>query len=131
MTKQELELSKKNELKKDSEKTRAEKIFVPEVDICEKSDLLLLQANMPGVTKDNVEISLHENVLKISGRISPDEYQDLNPLYSEYNVGHYERTFDLGEQINQEKIEAKVNDGVLSLVLPKAEKKKPRTIPIK
>lgn len=131
MTGHELMLKRKNELQTQSEKTRPEKIFVPEVDISEKQDILLLQANMPGVTKDSVEINLHDNILKISGRIQPDEYEGLSPIYSEYNIGNYERTFELGDQIQQDKIEAKVENGVLNLILPKAEKSKPRTISIK
>ena len=130
MNRQELLLKEKNELTKDKERTTPEKVFIPEVDIFEKQDLLLIQANMPGTTKNTVEVNLHKNTLTIKGNIKPQEYEGLRPIYSEYNVGNYERTFEIGSQIQQDKIEATVNNGVLSLVLPKTEKAQPRSIQV-
>ena len=130
MTKHELELKKKNELQQSREKTRPDKVFVPEVDIYENQDALILEANMPGVSKESIKVDLKDYTLKIRGEINKSDYEDLNPVYGEYNVGHYERAFDLSNTIDQEKIEASLDNGVLVLTLPKVEKAKPRSIEI-
>ena len=132
MTSKELELRKKAEIEKsqDHEKTFSAKVYVPEVDIYENRDSLVIKADMPGVDKKNVKINLKDNVLTLEGHVDPGEYEGLRPIYSEYNVGHYSRSFNISERIDQESIEASMDNGCLKLTLPKAEKAKPRQINI-
>jgi HSP20 family molecular chaperone IbpA len=68
--------------------------------------------------------------LEVEGRIDFSTYTELDPVYSEYNVGHFTRKFSLSSKIDQTKISAELNDGVLKLILPKAEEAKPRQIRI-
>jgi HSP20 family protein len=85
---------------------------------------------MPGVTKENVEVSVDNDILTIQGRIDYSKYEGLQPVYTEYNVGHYIRSFQLSNKIAQDEINAVLNDGVITLVLPKAEQAKPRRISV-
>jgi HSP20 family protein len=107
------------------------RVFLPTADIYETDDALNVVLEMPGVEKNSVDIRVEDGVLKIDGRLDFSKYQGLQPLYTEYNVGHYSRSFRLPSRIDQTKIAAELNDGVLSLVLPKVEEAKPRTIQVK
>jgi HSP20 family protein len=100
------------------------------VDIFETPQTLMLVADMPGVAGDRVTIDLKENLLTIIGQVSPPPEQQIL-LAQEYAVGDYYREFQVGELIDQDKIEASVKNGVLTLTLPKAEKAKPRRIEVK
>jgi HSP20 family protein len=125
-----LEKTEKRALEQSEETTWAGNTYEPAVDIWESDQELVLLADVPGAGKDDVEIDLHEDVLTIDARVSPDDYEGLRPLYSEYNVGNYYRRFSLGEMIDQEKISAEMEEGVLRVTLPKREKEKPRKITI-
>ncbi len=128
--KKDLEVSKKQEIEKSSgEPTREGVAFVPEVDISESEEGLVLYADMPGVTKDNLDIDIREGVLTVTGTVAP-ERDNLRLVHGEYEIGGFQRRFTLGEKIDQEKIEAKLENGVLRLTLPKAEAHKPRKITI-
>ena len=120
----------KKEFDAEGETTVAGKHYVPYTDIYESSDGLTLIMDMPGVKRDNVEISLDSDRLTIEGRIDHTRYADLTPLYTEYNVGHFTRTFSLSRRIDREGITADIEHGVLTLHLPIAAEAKPRRIQV-
>jgi HSP20 family protein len=128
MISKELQVQQKRELEKKEETTIPARIFLPTTDIYEASEALTVLVEMPGVEKKNVQISVEDGVLNVQGRLDLTKYQGLAPLYTEYNVGHYSRSFRLSSKIDQNKIGAEMKDGVLSLTLPKIEEAKPRTI---
>jgi HSP20 family protein len=129
---QELQVQQKRELeKKKEEATVPARVFVPTADIYETEDALTVVMEMPGVDKGNVDIIVHEGTLKVEGRLDFSKYEGLQPVYTEYNIGNYARSFSLSSKIDQNKIGAEMKDGVLSLVLPKVEESKPRTIQVK
>jgi HSP20 family protein len=121
---------KKTENTAVTEKVRNVKTFVPRVDIYETKDALFLIADMPGVDDKTVDVELEKNVLTIDGRVEDGKVKDYNLVFSEYEVGDYERTFTLSDEIDRDKIKATVKQGVLRLELPKAEKVKPKKIMI-
>jgi HSP20 family protein len=129
-SRQELQVQQKRELKKKEETTIPARVFLPNADIYETNDTLNVVLEMPGVEKNSVEVRVEDGVLKIDGRLDFSKYQDLQPLYTEYNVGHYSRSFRLSSKIDQNKIGAELKDGVLSLVLPKVEEAKLHTIQV-
>jgi HSP20 family protein len=128
---QELQVQKKRELEKKEETTIPARIFVPARDIYEAENELSVILEMPGVEKKNVDIRVEDGVLSVEGRLDLAKYQGLQPLYTEYNIGHYARRFRLSSKIDQNKIAAEMTDGVLSLKLPKVEEAKARTIQIR
>jgi HSP20 family protein len=125
-----LEVQEKKELVSKGEKTKPARYFVPPTDIYETGEALMLVMEVPGVDRKDVEIKLEDDQLVIEARIDRTKYDGMEPLYTEYNVGHFSRAFTLSEQIDQQKIAAGLQDGVLTLTLPKAEKAKPRRIEI-
>jgi HSP20 family protein len=127
---QELQVQKKREQEKREEPTIPARIFLPMADIYETQDALTVILEMPGVEKSNVDVRIEDGVLHVEGKLDLSKYQDLHPLYIEYNVGHYTRNFQLTSKIDQNRIAAALKDGVLSLTLPKVEEAKPRTISV-
>lgn len=128
--KQELQVQKKRELEKKEEATIPARVFLPTADIYETRDALTVILEMPGVEKNNVDVRVEDGVLNVQGRLDLSKYQDLQPLYTEYNVGHYSRSFQLSSKIDQNSIGAELKDGVLTLTLPKVEDAKPRKIEV-
>jgi HSP20 family molecular chaperone IbpA len=127
---QELQVQRKRELENKEEGTIPARLYVPVADIYEADHDLTVILEMPGVDKSNVDIRVEDGVLKVEGRIDPAKYEGLQPLYTEYNIGHYARSFRLSSKIDQSKIAAEMKDGVLTLKLPKVEEAKPRSIQI-
>lgn len=127
-TQQELQVQQKREVEKKQESTIPARVFVPAADIFETEQALTVILEMPGVSKDSVDVNVETDVLTIEGRVDFSNYDGLQPLYTEYNVGNYARSFQLSSKIEQDRISAELKDGVMMLVLPKAEKAKPRKI---
>jgi HSP20 family protein len=130
MSPQELQVQEKREVEKPQESTVPARTFLPTVDIFETEPALTLVLEMPGVDKSHVDVSIENGVLTVQGRLDFSKYEGLQPVYTEYNVGDYRRSFSLSSKIDQNKISAEMKEGVLTLVLPKAEEAKPRRISI-
>jgi len=125
---QELQVQQKREVEKKQESTIPVRQFLPVTDIFETDQSLTLVVEMPGVSKNNVEVRVENDVLTVEGRMDFANYGGLQPLYTEYNVGNYVRSFQLSSKIDQDGIRAELKDGVMTLVLPKAEKARARKI---
>nr|VFJ75382.1 MAG: HSP20 family protein [Candidatus Kentron sp. FW] len=106
------------------------RFYVPDTDIHEDGEQLVLTMDLPGVEKNDLEINLEKDILSVEGRVTLADYDGLDPVYTEYNVGHFARTFRLSRQIDQEGITARIDDGVLSLYLKKKGESIPRRIAI-
>ena len=127
-SRQELQVSQKREVEKKQETTIPARLFLPTADIFETDRALTVVLEMPGVSKDNVEVNVDDGILKIDGKIDFSKYEGLRPVYTEYNIGHYTRSFQLSSAIDQNRISAEMRDGVLAVVLPKSEQAQPRRI---
>jgi HSP20 family protein len=131
MAETELKPKAKEEVPAKAERSRPGRVFLPGVDIFETPEALTLVADMPGVAGDKVVLDIKDNHLTISGEISPPQGAGETMLSQEYYTGDFLREFHLGAIIDQARIEAGMKDGVLRLLLPKAEKAKPRKIEVK
>lgn len=125
-----LQVQEKKELSAKEEQTIPAKFFLPYTDIYETGDSLVVTMEMPGVEKEQIDVRLEKDVLLVEGRIDFSKYENLKPLYTEYNIGHYRRSFTISKEINREHISAKINDGVLTLELPKVKEAAARTIAV-
>jgi HSP20 family protein len=125
---QELAVREKQELATKEEKTTPGRYYVPAADIFETDEALTVIMEMPGVQKNNVNIALENDVLRVDGQIDFSNYKEMEPVYTEYNIGHYTRGFTLSNKIDQSKISAQLDSGVLTLTLPKSKDALPRRI---
>jgi len=114
------------------EQTRPGRTYVPDVDIYEDEHGLWFWADMPGVSQDQVDIELRNNLLTIRGQVLLEDYKGLSPVFTEYNIGNYECRFRLRDTFvfDHDKIKARMVNGVLELEVPKAEQAKPRRIAV-
>lgn len=130
MSEQELKVQHKQEVEQKGEATKPGKYFIPAVDIFETDQEVTVIAEMPGVTAGGVEVTLEDDVLTIKGRKEAEEHPNARVLLQEYESGSYQRRFTVAETIDQEKISASLNNGLLKVVLPKTEPAKPRKIEV-
>jgi HSP20 family molecular chaperone IbpA len=114
-----------------AESTRPGLVFTPAVDIFETESTITVLADMPGVRADGLSIDLQKNVLSIEGTVSEVDLRSEQLLRREYETGSFHREFRLTNLIDQDKIDAKLVDGVLRLTLPKAEAARPRKIEVR
>ena len=126
----ELQVMEKREVAAPAEQTRPGLVFTPEVDIFETDREITILADMPGVAADGVKIDLRDGVLTLQGDIKPWEDAGESDVLVEFEIGKYYRRFTLSNAVDQERIEAKLEDGVLRLSLPKSEKAMPRKIAV-
>ena len=127
---QELTVREKKELVTKEEKMVPGRHYIPYADIYETDEALTVVMEMPGVEKKDTNIALENDVLRVDGQIDFAKYDSMEPVYTEYNIGHYTRSFTLSNKIDQQQISAQLDDGVLTLTLPKTKEAQPRKIPI-
>jgi len=113
-----------------SERTQQRSTYSPAVDILERKEEIVVLADMPGVDEQSVSVTLEKSQLMIRGSVHGEIPRDHKLTVSEYGVGDYERSFTLSNEIDREKIQASVKNGVLRLILPKSGLDKPRTIAV-
>jgi len=112
------------------EKTVPARYYMPNTDIRETEDALQVVMEVPGVDRKDIDIKVEEDTLRIEAHIDYSKYEGMEPLYTEYNVGHFARQFALSHMIDQQQIGATLNDGVLTLTLKKVQQAQPRRIEI-
>jgi HSP20 family protein len=127
---QALEVQEKKELVSKEEKTVPDRYYVPTTDIFETDEALTVVMEIPGVERQALAVNIENDVLRVDARIDFSKYEELEPLYTEYNVGHFTRSFTLSNNIDQQQISAQLDDGVLTLTLKKAKEAVPRRIAI-
>ena len=131
MSEQELKVQHKQEVERAGEATKPGKYFIPAVDIYETAQEVTVIAEMPGVTTGGIEVTLEDDVLTIKGRKETEEHPNARILLQEYESGSYQRRFTVAETIDQDRIRASLNNGLLKVVLPKTEPAKPRKIEVR
>ena len=104
-----------------TELTREQRMFVPPANIYETDDAVIVEADMPDVRPDAVDVTVEKNVLTLHGRVTAETPEGFSLAYAEYDVGDYHRSFSLSSEIDTERIEAHLHNGVLTLTLPKVK----------
>ena len=106
-------------------------VFTPTVDVEETDASFLLQADVPGMSEETIEIIVEDNALILKGsRTAPQSDEGKSSHLRERRFGSFERRFKLGSHIDQDNIEASYKNGVLTIRLPKSGSAKPRQIPV-
>ena len=129
MTTSEMARKEKREVAS-SERLRGGITYNPRIDILEADEELMLLADLPGVTPEDLNIRYENKELTIEGKVAP-RHADVRSLYSEYGIGDFYRSFTIGEVIDAQKISADLKQGVLTIHLPKTEAVKPRRIEVR
>jgi HSP20 family protein len=127
---QEVTPREKRELSQGEERTEAGRFFSPQTDIHETDRAVVVSMEVPGVDKNAIDIQLEKGVLTVKGTIDSTKYESLRPIYSEYNIGNFARTFTVSPKIDASGIGATIADGVLTIELPKAKEAMARRIAV-
>jgi HSP20 family protein len=112
----------------EASKAEPQIVFTPPIDIFETEDGLVLLADLPGVSADTLELQVQDNKLTLFGKVRPPVGDDARLLHQEYRVGHFLRSFILSDEVDHERITAKLNHGVLEVTLPRVKRSEPRRI---
>lgn len=105
-------------------------VFMPPIDIYDSEEGLVLLADLPGVTIESLEIQVQDNRLTLFGRVTPNLPTEARLLHQEFEWGDFLRSFILSDEVDHDRITAKLNNGVLEVVLPRAPKTTPRKIQV-
>lgn len=114
-----------------AERTRTRPLYAPRADIYETEEGLVIEVDMPGVPPDAADVTLDRRVLTIRGHSQDQAPEGFSPVYREYQPGDYERSFTLSDELDAERIEARVKSGILRLFLPKAAAAEAKRIQIR
>ena len=123
-------MADRNELTTSSAEQRPQRAVVPLVDIFEDAGGITLLADMPGVTRDRLDVNLDGDNLSIDGRVQLDEPPGMRALWAEVTMPRFRRTFALSRELDASRIEANLKDGVLTLRVPKHAHAQPRRIEV-
>jgi HSP20 family protein len=105
--------------------------WTPALDVFEDKDNLVVKAELPGMKREEIEVSLHDGSLSISGeRKGENKYEDAEVYRAERYVGKFQRTVSLPSPVASDKVKAQYTDGVLTVTLPKTEEAKPKQIDV-
>jgi len=115
----------------DMERTRECSCFAPRADIYEANEQIVVVVDVPGADENSIDVTLEKNILTINALVEPAEPAGYTLTYAEYEVGDYQRSFKLSDEIDRDHIQATIKDGVLRLYLPKAAAAKARKIGVK
>lgn len=127
--KRQLEVREKQALEREG--TRPGPVFRPDVDILETPEAFLLRADLPGVDESTVDVRIEGGTLTLDARLALDPDPGWRPLLTEYRSGGFHREFRISEDIDTDKVSARMRAGVLELELPKSEARRPRTVEVR
>lgn len=113
------------------ERTKNGRVYVPKVDIYETKEVVVLIADLPGADERSVDVTIEKNILTITASVEPADGKNYRLVYSEFTPGDYQRSFTLSEEIDRDKVEAVIKNGVLRLVLPKLPQATAKKVAIK
>ncbi len=106
-------------------------VWNPAVDVFEDKDSIIVKAELPGMKKEDIDVSLHDGALSVSGeRKSEEKFEDAETYRSERFVGRFHRTVTLPSPVSADKVKAQYKDGILMITLPKTEEAKPKQIEV-
>jgi len=125
------EIAKKADTEVQPAMKQAEPVIRPAVDIFEDEGGITLHADMPGISKERLNVKVEGDVLTIEGDAEIPMPEGMEPLYADVRATHYQRSFTLSSEMDTEKVEANLKHGVLTLRIPKREEHKPRKIEVK
>lgn len=125
------EIVKANRAEPDEQNSQVDPVvFTPPIDIFETPEGLVLLADLPGVTLESLELQVQDNKLTLYGKVKPDLPTDARLIHQEYSLGHFLRSFILSDEVDHDRIAARLNQGVLEVVLPQLRKSEPRRIQV-